>query len=92
MYVAVACGRVLQVWILHCIYSDNREINCSNDFCNDAHWANDNIGQFDVDRPPLKDTVMIPNGGYAVVRIYTDNPGYWMAHCHQTEHLHEGWY
>ncbi|KAF6033174.1 hypothetical protein EB796_008520 [Bugula neritina] len=68
----------------------NREINCSNDFCNDAHWANDNIGQFDVDRPPLKDTVMIPNGGYAVVRIYTDNPGYWMAHCHQTEHLHEG--
>lgn len=43
-----------------------------------------------MDRPPLKDTVSIPVGGYVIVRIYTDNPGYWMAHCHQTEHLHEG--
>ena len=68
----------------------NRDITCSNDFCHDAQWMNSTMGEFTVDRPPLKDTVSIPVGGYAVVRVYTDNPGYWMAHCHQTEHLHEG--
>lgn len=25
--------------------------------------------------PPEKDTIMIPNGGYAVVRIFSSNPG-----------------
>ncbi|XP_069675391.1 uncharacterized protein [Periplaneta americana] len=32
--------------------------------------------------PVLKDTVAVPSGGYAVVRIVADNPGYWMFHCH----------
>jgi len=68
----------------------NRDITCSNDFCHDARWINSTLGEVTVDRPPLKDTVSVPVGGYVIVRIYTDNPGYWMAHCHQTEHLHEG--
>lgn len=25
---------------------------------------------------PLKDTVMVPSGGYTIVRFYTDNPGF----------------
>lgn len=26
-------------------------------------------------RAPLKDTVTVPDGGYTIVRFYTDNPG-----------------
>lgn len=66
----------------------NEDIKCDSDFCYDARWSVDK--KFTVDRPVIKDTVMIPNGGYAVVRFYTDNPGYWLGHCHQSEHLHEG--
>ncbi|XP_067945827.1 uncharacterized protein [Watersipora subatra] len=68
----------------------NRDITCSNHFCHDARWINSTLGDVAVDRPPLKDTVLIPVGGYAIIRVFTDNPGYWMAHCHQAEHLHEG--
>jgi len=72
-------------------FAENEDINCSNDICHDARWANLSMGRnITVTRPPLKDTVAVPVGGYVVVRIYTDNPGYWMGHCHQTVHLHEG--
>ncbi|KAF6021294.1 Mco1 [Bugula neritina] len=48
------------------------------------------LGKFEVGNPPLKDNLLIPIGGYAVVRFYTDNPGYWLAHCHQVSHLYSG--
>lgn len=38
----------------------------------------------------LKDTVLIPAGGYVVVYIKTDNPGHWYLHCHVDPHLIEG--
>jgi hypothetical protein len=44
-------------------------------------------------RPPLKDTVLIrPSGaGSAVtVQIQMDNPGRWLLHCHNMEHMAEG--
>lgn len=37
--------------------------------------------------PPLKDTVVIPKGGYVVIRIRANNPGLWLLHSlvdHQT--------
>ncbi|XP_019857313.1 PREDICTED: laccase-2-like, partial [Amphimedon queenslandica] len=33
-------------------------------------------------KAPLKDTLLIPAGGYAVVYFKTDNPGWWFLHCH----------
>lgn len=27
------------------------------------------------DKLPVKDTVSVPSGGYAIIRFYTDNPG-----------------
>ncbi|KAF6033172.1 hypothetical protein EB796_008518 [Bugula neritina] len=66
------------------------DYNCSTDYCSDIHWLNDDLKDLNVDRPPLKDNLLIPVGGYAVVRIYTDNPGYWLAHCHQSSHLWDG--
>ncbi|KAF6021296.1 hypothetical protein EB796_020399 [Bugula neritina] len=57
------------------------DINCSNDLCYDAHWMREELSNITVDKPPLKDNLLIPVGGYAVIRFYTDNPGYWLAHC-----------
>ncbi|XP_076289574.1 uncharacterized protein LOC143213521 [Lasioglossum baleicum] len=36
--------------------------------------------------PPSKDTVKIPQGGFAIIRFKADNPGWWLIHCHFTWH------
>jgi len=69
---------------------DETDITCSNDLCHDAKWVEEELGHFEVEYPPMKDNLLIPVGGYAVIRIYTDNPGYWLAHCHQDTHLYMG--
>ena len=44
----------------------------------------------DISSAPLKDTVMVPYGGYVVVYFKADNPGYWFLHCHIEVHQLEG--
>ncbi|XP_047501209.1 laccase-1-like [Penaeus chinensis] len=39
---------------------------------------------------PLKDTVLVPNGGYTVIRFTADNPGWWIMHCHFMYHSEMG--
>lgn len=45
-------------------------------------------------RPPLKDTVLIrpvgQAGSSAVVQVLMDNPGRWVFHCHNMEHMASG--
>lgn len=36
--------------------------------------------------PPGKDTVKIPQGGWAIVRFKATNPGFWLIHCHFSWH------
>lgn len=36
---------------------------------------------------PLKDTILVPSGGYAIARFRTTNPGYWFLHCHVEMHM-----
>lgn len=38
----------------------------------------------------LKDTVIVPAGGYVVIAFEADNPGYWFMHCHIESHQLEG--
>ena len=38
----------------------------------------------------LKDTVIVPAGGYVVVAVELNNPGYWFLHCHSEPHLFKG--
>ncbi|KAH8275900.1 hypothetical protein KR026_000389 [Drosophila bipectinata] len=38
-------------------------------------------------KPGLKDTVAVPNNGYAVLRFRADNPGFWLFHCHFQYHI-----
>ena len=56
-------------------------------------WTND-IPPADINyRNPFyakKDTVIIPYGGYAVIRFTVDNPGWWFLHCHIEIHQLEG--
>lgn len=39
---------------------------------------------------PYKDTIMVPNRGYAITRFRATNPGYWLMHCHIELHMHAG--
>ncbi|XP_055904977.1 uncharacterized protein LOC129940613 [Eupeodes corollae] len=41
-------------------------------------------------RPPFKDTISIPNRGYAVLRFRANNPGFWLMHCHYEWHFATG--
>ncbi|KAH6758674.1 laccase 1 [Perilla frutescens var. frutescens] len=47
--------------------------------------AKDTKGYNLVD-PPERNTVAVPVGGWAAIRINTDNPGVWFIHCHLEEH------
>ena len=36
--------------------------------------------------PPQKDTIPVPDGGFAVLRFKANNPGVWLIHCHMAWH------
>ncbi|KAA8542807.1 hypothetical protein F0562_023959 [Nyssa sinensis] len=40
--------------------------------------------------PPERNTVAVPTGGWAAIRINADNPGVWFIHCHLEEHTSWG--
>lgn len=75
------------------ITTENEEIRCisrrnyvnGGDYCtsstwSDLSWANGNAPGLNLVNPPLKDTVVIPRGGYVVIRIRANNPGLWLLH------------
>lgn len=39
--------------------------------------------------PVIKDTVVIPSGGFVRIRFRACNPGFWFMHCHYEFHMHE---
>uniref|UniRef100_T1GIW7 Uncharacterized protein n=1 Tax=Megaselia scalaris TaxID=36166 RepID=T1GIW7_MEGSC len=45
-----------------------------------------------TESPLLKDTFLVPAYGYGIIRFFTDNPGYWILHCHMEAHLELGKY
>ncbi|XP_078581081.1 uncharacterized protein LOC144864666 [Branchiostoma floridae x Branchiostoma japonicum] len=76
--------------------SQNTDINCGAlENCNarswvNASWSNGNKPGLNTKNPPLKDTVIVPVGGYVVLRFLADNPGWWFVHCHIEIHQVEG--
>ena len=50
----------------------------------------DGLLKRNYDRPPIKDTVTVPVGGYTIIRFLADNPGTWMFHCHLDFHSEVG--
>lgn len=37
---------------------------------------------FNFEDPILKDTIAISRGGWGALLFTTNNPGFWMFHCH----------
>ncbi|XP_066591244.1 uncharacterized protein [Prorops nasuta] len=42
------------------------------------------------DRPVVKDTIGIPSGGFTIIRFLASSPGYWLLHCHISNHAEMG--
>lgn len=63
---------------------------CNNATWSDPSWSNGNAPGLNNVDPPLKDTIIVPSGGYVVVRIRADNPGLWLLHCHIQLHSADG--
>ncbi|KAK3103109.1 hypothetical protein FSP39_016527 [Pinctada imbricata] len=83
--------------------TNSDDVSCDNDqnrvqenvFCvkpkwSNSSWGGDNIPGLELHNAPLKDTVMVPRGGYVVIRFKADNPGLWMLHCHIALHVMAG--
>ena len=51
------------------------DVECRYSLWANEDWANGNIPGLNLDNPPLKDTVVVPRGGYVVIRLYLQNPG-----------------
>ena len=68
----------------------NEDIVCENKPCSRLHWKTDMTQKLNFDNPPIKDTVIVPDSGYVVIRFRSDNPGFWLMHCHTMFHLTEG--
>jgi len=69
----------------------NEDIECMNNTgCARARWRDGKRPVLNTVNPPLKDTVVVPPGGYVVVRFVADNPGWWHLHCHMAQHLQSG--
>ena len=68
------------------------DISCAESHCDtNVHWRDcrANFGS-GIQEPPEKDTVIVPVGGYVVIRFRADNPGWWFLHCHIEPHQLEG--
>ena len=52
----------------------------------------DNEGKIkrNFDYPPIKDTSVVVDGGYTIMRFLANNPGMWMVHCHLDFHMETG--
>lgn len=73
------------------LINQTTDIECEPDTqCAVARWKNGQPPVFNSAKPPLKATVVVPPGGYALVRFFADNPGVWHIHCHMAHHLFYG--
>ena len=88
-----------------CYSSANPDITCTVDATNElcerfitvtgenaqtVKWTNGKQPDFNLRDLVAKDTVIVPFGGYTVIRFIADNPGWWLLHCHIEIHQLEG--
>ena len=75
------------------ILGGNKDIACNwreDRTCSHPYWTSGSATDLNFENPPLKNTLVVPAMGYTVVRFRTDNPGYWLFHCHAMLHMLEG--
>uniref|UniRef100_A0A914EMB4 L-ascorbate oxidase n=1 Tax=Acrobeloides nanus TaxID=290746 RepID=A0A914EMB4_9BILA len=59
--------------------------NCYGLKWTNSSWLNGNVEGMSKN-PTLRDTIIVPTGGYVVIRFRAKNPGWWFAHCHLLIH------
>ncbi len=70
--------------------SPNTNINCDSPLCSIPTW-NGAAPTFTVtNKTVLKDTVIVPAGGFVVIQFRSDNPGFWLLHCHIVQDIFNG--
>ena len=83
------------------LIANSPDVDCGDLLCRNPTWDNDTIPMNVVNEVTedggrikntaiLKDTVIVPAGGYVVIAFQTDNPGYWFLHCHIEVYQLEG--
>lgn len=69
----------------------NPNVTCNNDpQCTNPTWTSSRVDGEVNNKTIRKDAIVVPAGGYVVLRFIADNPGYWFMHCHIEAHLLEG--
>ncbi|KAI6657336.1 L-ascorbate oxidase-like [Oopsacas minuta] len=66
-----------------------QDLTCENTPCTIVRFTTPQSFEI-TNKTVRKDTVMIPGGGYVVLRFISDNPGAWFLHCHIMNHELEG--
>ena len=69
--------------------SDFTTIEGANGIIQQLVWA-DGSGNTESRQFARKDTVIVPFGGYTIIRFIADNPGWWLLHCHIEIHVLRG--
>ena len=73
------------------LVSRNEDIQCGDSLCSSPRWSDGELPTFSAsDKVVLKDTIIVPAGGYVVIQFRSDNPGFWFLHCHIVPDLIEG--
>lgn len=68
----------------------NSDITCNDRRCTDPRWTSTPVDGTVNNKTVRKDTIVVPAGGYVVIRFVADNWGYWYMHCHIEPHFIEG--
>ena len=57
--------------------TDTRNVypRCTNPTWKNSSWTGSNVPGINLVNPPMKDTISIPRGAYAVIRFKSNNPG-----------------
>ncbi|XP_013385435.1 laccase-5-like isoform X1 [Lingula anatina] len=76
----------------HLTTSTGGVVLCNNPRFVNRRWNRDpnRIQGLELNHPLQKDTIIVPAGGYTVVRIMANNPGWWLVHCHIEMHATGG--
>ena len=64
---------------------------CNSERWKMSSWDNPNsIPGIKLKNPPIKDTIVVPSGGYVVIRFKANNPGPWFFHSQVDLHTTNG--
>ena len=79
------------------LVSNNDNVTCNitdtmitDSSCTNPHWAGSPVDGTINDTTIRKDTIIVPPGGYVVLRFISNNWGFWYMHCHIEPHFLEG--